>query len=284
MMAKARDPEGDAAFDAYFYWLCDGSMSFGNMAGGGGGGYSSAGWGGADPNWAAGQIYYSNVKFYGYTDYSKTGAYISKYDGHIASFDEYYANKIAPDLAKFATEWNDRKLAEARAAIMNAYNSKLIAGPGITLEDGPGWEAIKMLWNLKIIGGSIPDNISFDLTLGSVFGIGESTTFSINILTRGDAGFYLTRTEQLRGGAEVDWGLNINFGYYTGDPLNINKSSLLGPVRSVSGGWIYSGNISTGYSNSNFGTPSWITVGTGVGLTGGGSYGWGKTYKGWLDY
>ena len=38
MVAKARDPEGDAAFDAYFYWLCDGSMSFGNMAGGGGGG------------------------------------------------------------------------------------------------------------------------------------------------------------------------------------------------------------------------------------------------------
>jgi len=37
MVAKARDPESDAAFDAYFYWLCDGSMSFGNMAGGGGG-------------------------------------------------------------------------------------------------------------------------------------------------------------------------------------------------------------------------------------------------------
>jgi RHS repeat-associated protein len=48
MMAKARDEEGDAAFDAYFYWLCDGSMSFGNMAGGGGGGGASidgaAGW------------------------------------------------------------------------------------------------------------------------------------------------------------------------------------------------------------------------------------------------
>jgi RHS repeat-associated protein len=38
MMAKARDPESDAAFDAYFYWLCDGSMSFGNPGGGGGGG------------------------------------------------------------------------------------------------------------------------------------------------------------------------------------------------------------------------------------------------------
>ena len=36
MMAKARD-ESDAAFDAYFYWLCDGSMSFGNMVDGGGG-------------------------------------------------------------------------------------------------------------------------------------------------------------------------------------------------------------------------------------------------------
>lgn len=39
MMAKARD-ESDAAFDAYFYWLCDGSMSAGNMVGGGGGGYA----------------------------------------------------------------------------------------------------------------------------------------------------------------------------------------------------------------------------------------------------
>ena len=37
MLAKVRD-ESDAAFNAYFYWLCDGSMSFGNMAGGGGGG------------------------------------------------------------------------------------------------------------------------------------------------------------------------------------------------------------------------------------------------------
>ena len=37
MLAKARD-ESDAAFDAYFYWLCDESMSAGNMVGGGGGG------------------------------------------------------------------------------------------------------------------------------------------------------------------------------------------------------------------------------------------------------
>ena len=260
--------------DAYQNWLCDVAGSY----------HYSGGGGGADPNYATSYIYSSNIKFYGYYDYSKTGAYISKYDGHNASYEEYYANKIAPDLANFAAAWNDSKLAEARAAIMSEYNSKLIAGPGITLEDGPGWEAIKMLWNLKIIGGSIPDNISVDLTLGTVFGYGMSMTFSINLLTRGDAGFYLTRTEQSRIGGEVDWGFNANIGYFTGNPLDINKSSLLGPVRSVSGGWIYGGNISAGYSNSNFGIPSWINVGTGVGLTGGGSYGWGKTYKGWLDY
>jgi hypothetical protein len=186
----------------------------------------------------------------------------------------------------YHNSWRSTSAGSMRGAISaynkNGWNVSLLAST-----DGPGkpftgfsLDAIKLLWDLKIIGRDFPDNISFDLNLGTVFGIGESVTFSINILTRGDAGISLTRTEQLRGGEEVDWGLNINFGYYTGNPLNINESTLLGPVRSVSGGWFYGGNISAGYKDRNFGRPSWINFGTGIGLTAGGSYGWGKTYKG----
>ena len=62
MLMKARD-ESDAAFDAYFYWLCDGSMSFGNMAGGGGGGgIGRSGSGGANESWVAEYLYESDVR------------------------------------------------------------------------------------------------------------------------------------------------------------------------------------------------------------------------------
>jgi hypothetical protein len=69
-----------------------------------------------------------------------------------------------------------------------------------------------------------------------------------------------------------------------GNPLDINSATLLGPVRSLSFGLGQGGNFTNGYKDSNFGQPVWRTIGTGWPLTGGVSYGWGKTYKGWLDY
>jgi len=246
-------------------------------------------------NWSEYQSYFSR-SHYGNTTYQynwETGKYTDKL-GRKVSYSEVFVNYIVPNslitLSESVAQDYLRLLQESHITGSTSLidpRSTLTAGPGGDLHSAPlrpFWTAVKQLWDLKIIGGSMPDNISLDLNLGSVLGIGESVTFSVNILTRGDAGFYLTRTEQLRGGAEVDWGLNINMGYYTGNPLDINKSSLLGPVRSVSGGWIYGGNISAGYSNNNFGRPSWINVGIGVGLTGGGSYGWGKTYGSWTKY
>ena len=142
-------------------------------------------------------------------------------------------------------------------------------------------ETVKLAWDAKLIGKDIPDNISVDINLGSTAVGGASMTYSINFLTRGEAGVYLTRTEQERLGAEIDWGVNVNFGYYTGSPLDINKSTLLGPVKSVSGGYEVGGNVSLGYPNSDTNQPSWITGGTGFGLTYGVSYGWGQTYGSW---
>ena len=221
---------------------------------------------------------------YSYAD----GQYRDNLTYGVASYGEVYNNYIIPNSYAVPNPqkfWKDYQKAYTSAMFgISNYNALLTAGQGGGLNDGPGWDAIKLLWNLKIIGGSVPDNISFDLTLGTVFGIGESETFSINILTRGDAGFYLTRTEQSRIGAEVDWGLNVNFGYFTGDPLDISKSTLLGPIRSASFGFYDSGNLSLGYRDKSYGFPSWITGGTGIGLTGGVSVGNGKTYGSWTGY
>jgi hypothetical protein len=111
--------------DAYQNWLCDVAGSYHYTDSGGGG------WGGnvigADQDYVGTVLYQSNVMFYGSYDYAKAGAYISKYDGHTESFDEYYANKIAPDLAKFHSEYINQKLKEA-AAVEVSYNMASLIG------------------------------------------------------------------------------------------------------------------------------------------------------------
>ena len=159
-------------------------------------------------------------------------------------------------------------------------NENYASNAGDTPLEYSMWDAFKLAWNLKAIGGNIPDNISFDLNIGSVFVAGASMTYSVNILTRGKAGVYLTRTEQERVGGEIDWGININFSNYTGNPLNISKQTLLGPVRSISGGWGVGGNGYFGY-DSKTSKVMWIGGGVGIGLTGGASYGWGRTIGSW---
>ncbi len=124
----------------------------------------------------------------------------------------------------------------------------------------------------------IPDLISVDVNLGSTFVAGASMTYSINFVTRGEPGIYLTRTEQERFGLEVDWGFNANIAYYNGDPANINKQLLAGPINSISGGYIYGGQV---FWSSERGQNIWKGIGTGAGFQFGGSYGKGRTYLGW---
>ena len=122
--------------DAYSSWMFNVAGSY-HYTDGGGGGPSFTG---ADPNYAASYIYDSNVKFYGYTYISDNtesgGQYISKFTGRPVSFEEYYANKIAPGLAEFAQAYVDRKAAELHNFINNLNNaitieSPLVAGIGM---------------------------------------------------------------------------------------------------------------------------------------------------------
>ena len=143
------------------------------------------------------------------------------------------------------------------------------------------WEEYELLWDLRLIGQNVPDLISIDVNASSVPFVGSGMTYSINLLTRGrDKGIHFTRTEQRRYGAEIDWGVNLNIGFFAGNPLNINANTLVGPVKSVSGGWIYGGNITPAYDEKQ--NLQWVSVGTGIGLTYGASFGKGRTYKHWF--
>jgi RHS repeat-associated protein len=145
--------------------------------------------------------------------------------------------------------------------------------------DGGGemsfWDGAKLAWDLKIIGRDFPDLISIDINVGSTPIAGGSMTYSVNIFTRGEPGINVTATDQNRFGGEIDWGINSNIGYYQGNPLNINPSSISGPVESISAGWGYSGQGYFGYNTE--GDLRWIGFGMGIGLSGGASYGTGIT-------
>jgi hypothetical protein len=140
--------------------------------------------------------------------------------------------------------------------------------------------AIKMAWDCRVIGSTVPDNISLNITISAAFVRGNSMEYTINLLTRGEAGFYLTRTEMDRWGSEFNLGINANISYYKGNPLMLDKSKLLGPVKNVSGGYFYGGELFKAYDDNGFN--NWDGAGTGIGFTAGGSYGWGKTKSGWF--
>ena len=125
----------------------------------------------------------------------------------------------------------------------------------------------------------IPDLISVDVNIGSTLVAGAGMTYSINLLTRGEPGIYLTRTEQERFGAEVDWGFNANIAYFNGDPAEITKQLLPGPIQSISAGFGFGGQSYIGYDLDR--NVAWRGAGVGVGLSYGISYGRGKTYLGW---
>ena len=132
-----------------------------------------------------------------------------------------------------------------------------------------------IIWDLKIIGKDAPDIISIDINIGSTFFAGGSMTYSINLLTRGKPGVSITATEQERFGGEINWGVNLNVGYYMGNPLDIRNSSVAGPIKSFSGDIIGGGQVYFGYDET--GRHVWTGFGVGIGFSGGGSYGFGRT-------
>ncbi len=139
-------------------------------------------------------------------------------------------------------------------------------------------------WDAGAGRSVIPDLVSVDLTVCPIMVRGLSTTFTLNLITRGpDKGFWCTTTQYERGGLEVDFGANINAAYYNGNPMNIRAKSLCGPTRNISGGLFWGGNITTSYDSwgSVFQKPTWYGGGTGLGATAGVSYGWGNTTEGW---
>ncbi len=142
------------------------------------------------------------------------------------------------------------------------------------------WELIKIAWHAKIMFRDIPDIISFDLNVGATPVRGASMTYSINIITRGDPGIYLTRTEQERFGAEIDLGINVNFSHASENPLNLKRDILEGPVQSLSGGIGTGIDLNKGY-DAQTGVSMLHGIGIGAGLSGGVSYGEGRTYLGW---
>ena len=157
-------------------------------------------------------------------------------------------------------------------------------GGGTSFENQLGYEdyisSLKLMWDCKVIGAGIPDNISLGLTISSTFVRGNSMEYTLNFLTRGDIGFYRTTTQMDRAGAEFNMGINLNLSYFTGNPLMINESTLFGSVRNVSGGYFWGGEGFVGYDK--YGNPIWVGIGAGAGITAGSSYGWGNTTSGWF--
>lgn len=210
MVAKARD-ESDAAFDAYFYWLCDGSMSFGNMAGGGGGGggIGRSGAGGANENWVGEYMYQSNVLFYGYTYNWEQNIYFSKYTGNVASYDEVYHNYIARNSsqAKDPVQVIKDFQKAYTYALFGISDNDLIAGPGISKNKS----SITLVGSFKVtIGVQAGGNID---GIGGKYGLYGNLASITLIGLDGDSWIY--PTSQRGGSTQISQGISggfLNFG------------------------------------------------------------------------
>jgi RHS repeat-associated protein len=141
------------------------------------------------------------------------------------------------------------------------------------------WSALLFAWDSKIIGRNFPDLISINFTLNSTAIAGASMTYSFNFVTRGNRFITITATEQERFGAEIDWGIGISFANYHEYPSNLTQLSLSGPMESISAGWVLSGQGYFGYDQT--GRHVWTGLGFGIGLSGGASYGTGRTRIVW---
>ena len=115
---------------------------------------------------------------------------------------------------------------------------------------------LTQFWNSEYMRMKVPDHFALSFGLNSTFVRGQSMAWSINLLTRGkEPGFSITVTDMERKGGEIDWGFDLTISRYEGNPMDINKASLEGKVKSISATWGYGGEGYMGYNSR--GDPYW---------------------------
>jgi hypothetical protein len=143
MLAKARDEEDDAAFDAYFSWLCDANMSFGNMFGGGGGyGASVDGAAGWDRDASSSRM--NGVRWNGL-------GYVDRLTGDPVSYNEVFQNYIVPGTVISAS-------GDVAQGIVASYLDYSVSDPPI----GVGGMPPPQRPDLGILGNAIRDHAGSD--------------------------------------------------------------------------------------------------------------------------
>ena len=151
-------------------------------------------------------------------------------------------------------------------------------------------------WNSPSARLSFPDRISINFSFTASPGVGTTTDFSLNWITRGhDASFipYAINTAGVQVGTPtlgISAGANVGY-YMTGDLRNLAPKSAANDML----GWGAYGSVygsaygvegaingSVGFSREPFSTPTWFTGGVSAGLGGGtpvgGFIGIGKSY------
>lgn len=115
---------------------------------------------------------------------------------------------------------------------------------------------LTQFWYSEYMRMKVPDHFALSFGLNSTFVRGQSMAWSINLLTRGkEPGFSITVTDMERKGGEIDWGFDLTISRYEGNPMDINKASLEGKVKSISATWGYGGEGYIGYNSR--GDPYW---------------------------
>jgi RHS repeat-associated protein len=139
---------------------------------------------------------------------------------------------------------------------------------------------VDKIWNSWLARRIIPDNITLDVSYGATLVAGGNLTYTLNILTRGEApGLYLTRTFIVNYGGEIGYGVNLGTMLYNKDIRTMKPSSLLGMASNVSGGAGVGANFNFGYesTDSSLLNPLWQGMSVGVGDTVGAAVGTGTT-------
>jgi RHS repeat-associated protein len=139
------------------------------------------------------------------------------------------------------------------------------------------------IWNSNTMRRVVPDQISFDITVGGGMFRGSFGSYTAHLLTRGSSpGLYVSRTfysPLTSYGAGVGYGLNLGIHHYRGPAHDISPGTLQGKSMMLTGGLGLSASINTGYraADSNLLDPLWIGVSGGFGDTVGGFRATGNT-------
>lgn len=137
-------------------------------------------------------------------------------------------------------------------------------------------QVFKEFWNSPVMRAIVPDLIGYNISVSGVLGGGAGKTYSINLVTRGQASLSITQTQSLRLGLHADASINGSAGWYLGEGSKVSLDSFLGlGVDGAVDGRVIGGSAWT--SNDNTGTPTWLGFSGGGGPAAGGSVGVGNT-------